>query len=155
MEIRRKSDGNPIQPLRFRPHHFLCALGFRGKGYSDAFTAGMARHVALLRSDPATMIEVVPGIDAICGPCPKRSGSQCFSQEKIDRLDAAHAAALGLSPGDRLSWAEALDRIRAAVRPSDLASLCAGCRWLSLGLCESALTRLHAARPTGERHGSD
>ncbi len=25
-----------------RPHHFLCALGFAGKGYCDSFTASMA-----------------------------------------------------------------------------------------------------------------
>ena len=29
------------KPLRYRPHHFLCSLGFEGKGYSDAFTANM------------------------------------------------------------------------------------------------------------------
>ena len=33
------ADGAP--PIRFRPHHFLCSLGFEGKGYSEAFTANM------------------------------------------------------------------------------------------------------------------
>ena len=28
-------------PVRFRPHQFLCSLGFEGKDYSDAFTANM------------------------------------------------------------------------------------------------------------------
>ena len=28
-------------PLRYRAHHFLCSLGFQGKGYSEVFTANM------------------------------------------------------------------------------------------------------------------
>ncbi|MCX7646433.1 MAG: DUF1284 domain-containing protein [Rhodobacteraceae bacterium] len=133
--------------VRFRPHHFLCALGFVGKGYSDRFTANMAAIVEGRLRAPggaATAIEVVGRLDDICAPCPRRAGALCSVQAKIDRLDAAHAAALGLAPGDRIRWGEALARIRARVRPGDLARLCAGCEWLELGLCEAALARLHA-----------
>lgn len=28
-------------PVRYRPHHFLCSLGYEGKGYSEAFTDNM------------------------------------------------------------------------------------------------------------------
>lgn len=130
--------------LRFRPHHFLCALGFRGYGYSDTFTANMARLIGPMKAEGETMIEVVGAADDICGPCPKRRGAGCTSQTRIDRLDAAHAAALCLASGDRLSWTEARSRIRARVAPGDLQHLCAGCQWLDLGLCEQALTDLHA-----------
>ncbi|SES16241.1 hypothetical protein SAMN04490244_106222 [Tranquillimonas rosea] len=132
--------------LRYRPHHFLCSLGFRGAGYSDGFTANMARIVGGLRAPggEGTVIEVTGSADGICGPCPKRRGAGCVSQDKIDRLDAAHGKALGVAPGDRLSWGEARRRIRDNVRPGDLATLCAGCQWLSLGYCEDALAELHA-----------
>ena len=36
--------------LSFRPHHFLCTLGFEGKGYSDAFTRNMAEIADALRA---------------------------------------------------------------------------------------------------------
>jgi len=134
------------QPVRFRPHHFLCALGFQGKGYSEVFTANMAAIVnGRLRSEGggATAIEVVGATDDICAPCPRRDGAACATQAKIERLDTAHAAALGLRPGDRLTWADAQARIRASVPAGSLHRLCAGCEWEAYGMCEEALRRLH------------
>lgn len=133
-------------PLRYRPHHFLCSLGFEGKGYSDAFTTNMAAIVVgRLRAAEGdqTEIEVVRTTDDICAPCPKRRGTLCTSQDKIDRLDTAHASALELIDGERLTWGAAKSRIRERVKPGDLAQICAGCDWLPLGVCEAALTRLH------------
>jgi len=135
-----------MPPLRFRPHHFLCALGFAGKGYSDAFTANMSAIVDdRLRSPDgdATPIQVTGHADDICTPCPKRRGNLCTNQAAIAKLDRAHAAALGLRPREHLTWGEAKTRIRACVAPGDLQTLCQGCQWLDLGLCETALARLH------------
>lgn len=133
-------------PLRYRPHHFLCSLGFQGRGYSPDFTANMtAIVVGRLRAAGGddTVIEVTGTADAICAPCPKRLGDGCEAQGRIDRLDRAHAAALDLAPGDRLTWGEARARIRASVAPGSLKTLCAGCEWERYGLCEAALRRLH------------
>lgn len=132
--------------LRYRPHHFLCSLGFEGKGYSDLFTANMAAIVfGRLRAPggDTTVIEVTGAADDICAPCPKRRGEGCESGERIAALDASHAAALALAPGDRLTWGEAKARIRASVPAGSLCRLCAGCQWEPLGLCEAALGRLH------------
>ncbi|MDM8165466.1 DUF1284 domain-containing protein [Roseovarius sp.] len=134
-------------PLRYRPHHFLCSLGFQGKGYSDGFVANMSGIIdGRLRAPGGddVEIEVVGAADDICGPCPKRRGQLCESQSKIATLDARHARALGLFAGSRLTWGEAKRRIVKRVPPGALASLCAGCQWLELGLCESALDELHA-----------
>lgn len=133
--------------LKYRPHHFLCSLGFEGKGYSDSFTANMEAIVmGRLRADAGkeTEIEVVGLADDICGPCPKRRGTSCTDQEKIDSLDAAHSRALRIDTGDRLTWAEALLRIRERVRPETLDRICAGCAWLEQGMCKAALERLRA-----------
>lgn len=133
-------------PIRFRPHHFLCALGFEGKGYSEDFTANMAAIVdARLRAPGGSdvQIEVTATADAICAPCPSRRGAGCVSADRIARLDAAHARALGLAAGDRISWAAAQARMRAL--PSGiLQDICAPCQWLALGMCEAALARLQA-----------
>ncbi len=135
------------EPIRFRPHHFLCAVGFVGKGYSSEFTANMTEIViGRLRAPEggAEVLEVTPEADAICAPCPSRRGTGCESAARIATLDRAHAKALGLAPGDRLTWAEAQARIVAQVQPGDLSRICKGCQWLPFGLCETALSALHA-----------
>lgn len=134
-----------VPPLRLRPHHILCSLGFEGHGYSDTFTANMeAIVVGRLRaaSGDATLVEITATADAICAPCPRKRGQGCEVQSEIDTLDHAHGAALGVSPGDRLTWGEAQNRVRARIVPDDLDTICAGCRWLDLGLCKSAVARL-------------
>lgn len=132
-------------PVRFRPHHFLCALGFQGKGYSDGFTANMAAIVDQLRAPGGnlTEIEVTHQADHICTPCPHRRGLGCEKSAKIAALDTRHAAALGLRDGMRLTWGDAQDRIICNVPEGALEQLCAGCQWHALGLCERALSDLH------------
>lgn len=133
-------------PVRYRPHHFLCSLGFQGKGYSESFTANMTAIVmGRLRATNGddTVIEVVGATDDICAPCPKRRGRLCSNQDKIKTLDRAHAAALHLAPHERLTWGAAKERIRANVPPGSLKVLCAGCEWEPYGMCEDALKKLH------------
>jgi uncharacterized protein len=101
--------------VRFRPHHFLCSLGYEGKGYSDGFTENMTGIVmGRLRAEggDATPIRVVGAADDICAPCPKRRGTLCTTQDKIKTLDRAHAAALHLKPHEEMTWGEAKARIR-------------------------------------------
>lgn len=132
--------------IRYRPHHFLCSLGFEGKGYSPEFTENMTAIVmGRLRATggDATVIEVTGATDDICAPCPKRRGRLCTNQDKIKSLDRAHAAALKLEPRETLTWGEAKARIRAQVPPGSLRTLCAGCEWERYGMCEAALARLH------------
>ena len=133
-------------PIRFRPHHFLCALGFQGKGYSDVFTANMARIVDGLRASDGdqTEIEVTGAADSICAPCPYRRGVSCTKAAQISALDLRHRVALQITEGDRLTWADAKARIRALVSPGSLKTLCAGCQWQGLGLCDAALSALHS-----------
>ena len=133
--------------IRYRPHHFLCSLGFEGKGYSEGFTANMSAIVMgrLRAADgDATVIAVTGGLDDICAPCPKNRGHACEVQAKIDRLDAAHSTALGIRAGDRLTWGQAQARIKDSVPPGSLKTLCAGCEWEPYGMCEAALARLHS-----------
>ena len=131
--------------ITFRPHHFLCALGYQGKGYDDAFTENMDRVVADgLHQDGGenTLIIVTRQADIICGPCPHRRGKGCASQEQINKLDTRHAERLNLIDGETLSWGAAKERIALKVKKGDLSTLCEGCQWLELGLCEDALSRL-------------
>lgn len=137
--------------IRLRPHHVLCSIGFDGHGYSDAFTANMSNVVnGQLRSATGheTTVWISAHADTYCAPCPKRRGLGCEQQEKIDDLDRRHAETLGLEAGQILTWGDCLDRVVERVQPDDLDRLCESCSWLELGLCKSAVERLHAERET-------
>lgn len=99
-----------------------------------------------LRADPLTEVEFTAEADAICAPCPSRRGMGCAMADKISALDRRHADALEIVPGQRMSWAEAQARAVARLVPDDLDRICAGCRWLDLGLCKGALDRLRQQR---------
>ncbi|MBC7385061.1 MAG: DUF1284 domain-containing protein [Cryobacterium sp.] len=131
--------------FRFRPHHFLCTIGFEGKGYSEAFVENYAEIARTLRNTPEgdeTIIEVTSGTDSVCLPCPNRRGAACESESKIRLLDEAHAHVLGLKIGDRLTWGEAKKRIRSLMSLEKFDVVCAPCAWKKAGLCEKALLKL-------------
>lgn len=134
--------------LRFRPHHFLCTLGFQGHGYSEEFVRNYRELADSLRRDPESgdhvRIEVVSSTDSICAPCPNRSGSLCATEQKIRSLDDAHAAVLGISPGQVVSWGEAKRRIAERMTDEAFDRACAPCSWKSMGVCAAALKELQS-----------
>lgn len=133
--------------FRFRPHHFLCTLGFEGKGYSDEFVRGFQLIADHLRKrgieGDETQIEVVESTDSICQPCPNRQGSLCATEEKIRALDEAHMKVLDIRDGDVLTWGEAKKKLAEKMTVEAHHKACAPCAWRSLGLCEAALRKLH------------
>jgi soluble lytic murein transglycosylase-like protein/TolA-binding protein len=134
--------------LKFRPHHFLCTVGFEGKGYSDAFVENFKKISALLKDSPAgdeQIIQVIAETDAICEPCPNRLGDLCATQEKIESLDRAHAKVLGIKPGDQMSWKTAKNLIVEKMTDDQFNKACAPCAWKGQGICEKALTNLKKA----------
>lgn len=136
-------------PLRFRPHHFLCTLSFQGLGYSSSFVANFKKIKEILLKDETTQMIVVEGVgDAICVACPHlKSDATCEKEEKINRLDERHKAALRLKSGETLTWQEAKERIRSFISPETFRKICKGCPWQSLGLCENALKALLRESP--------
>jgi hypothetical protein len=134
--------------LRFRPHHFLCALGFQGKGYSPAFVKNFQHICDRLHSENADTleIEVVEETDHICAPCPHRRDTLCAFQAKITRLDQAHAKLLHLTKGERITWGKAKSRL-AQISIAQHLKACEGCEWVKLGICAQALTLLKESSP--------
>ncbi|TXB71352.1 DUF1284 domain-containing protein [Paracoccus aurantiacus] len=121
----------------------LCAIGWQGRGYSEAFSRNMdAVVVGRLRADPDTPVIFTSQADSVCGPCPHRRGEGCASDERISWLDQNHARALGITPGQQMRWQQAEARARERVRPDDLDVICARCQWLEYGMCKGALRRL-------------
>ena len=127
--------------IYFRPHHFLCSLGYQGKGYSSDFVENYDQIALLLRAKggDSAQIQVVKHTDDICSACPHQRGLLCATQEKISSLDDRHKKALNLEIGETLSWGDAKKRIREKISNEVFHEICEGCQWKNLGICEEAL----------------
>jgi hypothetical protein len=131
--------------LKYRPHHFMCTLGFQGKGYSPGFVDNFQAISDRLRGEGGdeVVLEVVGETDSICAACPHQDGPRCGSDETyIQTLDERHARALSLKPGDYITWAAAKQRIAIHVDETTFDAICAGCPWKELGICLDALRDL-------------
>ena len=132
--------------IEFRPHHFMCTLGFEGKGYSEPFVANFYKIASLLRtpdgSGDQVSIKIVSKTDSICIPCPNRKNTACLSESKIQTLDRAHESILGFKPGTTIKWGEAKKLILEKMSDEAFESACAPCSWKALGVCKAALVRL-------------
>ncbi len=135
-----------MSKIRFRPHHFLCTVGFEGKGYSESFVENFTSIANRLRNssdgDDIKITVIEEATDSICAPCPNRKENQCETEVKIRKLDTAHAKILELHSGDTLSWGEAKNRIREKMTLEKFHDACAPCSWKRAGICETALKRL-------------
>jgi uncharacterized protein len=135
--------------VKFRPHHFLCALCFQGRGYSPAFIANFQTIMDALNAPDGdlTRINVINETDSICNPCPNRIGKTCTSEANIAILDDAHAAALQIQAGDHLTWGEAKKLIAEKITLDKFHHICATCSWKKLGICESILKKYQLTEP--------
>lgn len=93
-----------------------------------------------------TPIHVVAETDSICAPCPSRREHLCATQEKIDVLDHAHAAALNIKAGDVLTWKEAKEKIAANISLDTFHEICATCEWKQYGICEGVVRDLQSQK---------
>ncbi len=133
-----------IPSVSFRPHHFLCTLGFQGEGYSDTFVKNFSKIANDLHSDlhGDYLIQVTEVSDSICEPCPSRRLDVCLNEEKVRKLDEAHQNILKIIPGDSLTWQEAKERIRTNMTLEKFHETCSPCSWKNHGFCERELKRL-------------
>jgi len=135
--------------IEFRPHHFLCALCFKGKGYSASFIRNFAeiiQHLTTASAGEQTSIMVSGYTDSVCAPCPHKRGKACQAQAKVSQLDKAHAKALGLQIGEKLTWQAAKQRITERIDLAKFNQICQPCEWKSLGICEAALEAFLTAK---------
>lgn len=129
--------------IKFRPHHFMCTLGFRGKGYSLDFVRQYKKIVQQVNDDEQTEIEVVSYMDNICAACPNKIDEvNCKAQVKILKLDSNHSMYLMIKPGDILTWKKAKEKIKQYMTIEKFHLACTGCSWKEYGVCEQALNDL-------------
>lgn len=139
----------PGPSLTFRPHHFICTLGFQGDGYSPLFVDNYQGIVKALTDTPHTLISIQDGLDSICQACPHQlPQNRCDQQNLIQTLDHNHSHALDLEGVSAITWADAKQRIKENISPSLLEVICQGCQWLSYGWCKNALVKLKEENET-------
>ena len=134
------------EPIKLRPHHFLCVLGFQGKGYSPAFVKNFRRVIERLGMEHAR-VEAAAGADDVCAPCPNNDAGTCrpggeSDEPRIRALDVAYERTLDLRPRETMTWADARRMIAAKVSDEAFERNCAPCSWKQLGYCKSALQKL-------------
>ncbi len=128
--------------LSFRPHHFLCTLGFQGKGYSPPFVENYRNIVSALEENPDLSVRIVYYGDSICSACPQEINDVCTQEDKVSLLDQRHADILFLTVGEVLTWRHVKTRIKNNMTLEAFHKACEGCSWKSLGTCEAALRAL-------------
>ncbi|MGQ9497457.1 MAG: DUF1284 domain-containing protein [Desulfotomaculales bacterium] len=117
-----------------RAHHLLCLDQFRGLGYSPFFIANLAR-VQRMLAEPGAVVRLTAGPDAICAACPFLDGVACRRGAGAADRDRLVLSRLGLTPNTRLSWAGLKEVFEAALPPAARPAVCAGCTWLTAGVC--------------------
>ena len=80
----------------------MCMAYFVGHGYSDGFSAHMAKLLEELT--PATPIRLTMATDAVCGPCPNNHGGLCSKPELVAVYDRSVLTLCGLGDGYILSF---------------------------------------------------
>lgn len=129
--------------IKFRPHHFMCTLGFSGKGYSADFVRNYKKIAQTLEGNEDTLIQVATSMDDICSACPNKIDETiCKTQDKITKLDANHSETLKLVPGEIMSWKQAKMRIKKNMTIEKFLLDCQDCSWQKYGLCQAALEAL-------------
>jgi len=136
-----------MEKVILRGHHLLCVHGFRGMGYSPAFVEKMRGIVEQIRDkDKDFPIQVVRGFDVTCQACPHKGAEACEanegSEEHVHRLDRNVIGHLGLQENQSYQKSELVALTREKVAPDDLDVLCAGCSWLSYGVCKEGIAQL-------------
>jgi len=109
----------------------MCLAYFVGEGYSEGFTAHMARFIAAMSQD--TPVRLTVGTDAVCSHCPNNYGGICDKPELVAEYDRGVLELCGLAEGTVLSFGEFTALVQQRILTPGLRSkICGGCQWDAL-----------------------
>ena len=133
-------DKNVSPPVELRGHHLICLQFYRGEGYSASFVDNLDGVLARLADEPAL---VTARADAVCSACPELGADGvCAGDVEISRIDALASSLLDVQPGQRITLAEARERLvgDAVATGRWRSEVCDGCVWENV--CEPGWGRL-------------
>ena len=113
-------------------------------GYSKDFVANYDFIAQQIKNNENIKIEITNELDSICASCPHKiiQSNSCNEQDKIIKLDSAHAKILNLKNKQVISFYEAKEKIKQNMTLELFYEACKPCEWQSLGICEKALINL-------------
>lgn len=130
-----------LSPLVLRFHHLLCLPLFEGKGYSDRFSANMAR-IKQYAENPENNKEEITFIcnfDSVCENCPNKSETGCLlngdDKDGIEKKDRYIAELLNVKEGFSANYASALKLAEEKIHCDEFIKICGECRWYKAGIC--------------------
>ena len=101
---------------------------FIGLGYSNGFTAHMARLLDELTPDSPVCLII--GTDAVCGPCPNNCNGLCDKPELVAAWDREVLNLCGLGEGYILSFGDFTQLVEDNILGLGLRDgICGGCQW--------------------------
>ncbi len=123
-----------MEEYTIRAHHGMCIAFFRGKGYSEEFTAHMRQTIADLQQNPTVC--VVAETDYVCQKCPHDRGGVCKDKALVEGYDNAVLQACGLAANTRLPFQRFADLVKVNVLNAGLRKgICGNCQWNDI--CEA------------------
>ena len=115
--------------LQLRPHHLLCLIAFRGRGYSDEFVERMTQlQQRYLAGEP---VQLLTGADDGCAACPHTDEDEgCLAPMGLEptRLDRRILTGLGLTEGQSVTVKDVARSLQGWPE-ARVAQLCEGCIW--------------------------
>ena len=114
-----------------RPHHGMCIAFFKGKGYSEEFTAHMKAIIPKLEDNPLVCIKA--HTDELCSRCPHNIKGTCKSYDKVLRYDNEVLKRCGIEDGTIIPYLDfkstVYDNILLAGKREEV---CGDCEWSEL-----------------------
>ncbi len=114
-----------------RAHHGMCMAFFEGKGYSDEFTAHMAKTIAGLQQN--AVVRLVKKTDVVCEKCPHNQGNICDTAALVDGYDEGVLQRCGLRVGDEIPFAEFQKLVtEKIILTGEREKICGDCQWTEI-----------------------
>jgi hypothetical protein len=126
-----------ISMKKFRVHHILCTVLYRGEGYSGTFCDNMTQKVQELKADQEEPLMLVTDPDMICTRCPNRTPDDTCVDDKnhVKSKDLELLELFGLKENQLYSYRELLQCAEKKLDKENFLKSCGRCRWYQQGLC--------------------
>ena len=115
--------------IKIRAHHGMCYAFFKGKGYSNDFTAHMAEVYSFLKRENPT-VQIIAEADEICHCCPNLNDKECNTPLKVATYDKAVLKYCQLKEGQALHWNHFSQLVHQNILDAGLREkICGDCQW--------------------------
>jgi uncharacterized protein len=129
-------------PFKLRPHHLICSLCFRGRGYDKAFVKSFEAICQALHANPDSEIVVTSDCDDVCAKCPQKQSHCCRHEKKVAAMDQAYLTMLQLKVGQVITLQALKIKIKTLLTMTGFHQACGQCSWYDLNLCAPILKTL-------------